>query len=160
MEAAADELSNPGHLARGIAGIAGEDVCRDQRVAVHERPVYVRELVLKQHEGSGSPEDELGHLRTRAEAERDERRADAGRDVQRRAGVTVDPPILRRERMREQESPSRVGQDDLAGVQVAGEDEVVGAGLERASHARKMAEQDPQVGGGVDMALRVAIPSE
>ena len=159
MEAATDELPDPGHLARGVAGIAGEDVGRDQRVAVHERPVYVREASSRpSRTRSGSPEDELGHLRARAEAERDERRADAGRDVQRRGRITVDPPILRRERMREQESPSRVGQDDLARVQVAGEDEVVGAGLERPSHARKVAEQDPQVGGWVDMALRVSDP--
>ncbi len=60
--------------------------------------------------------------------------------------------------MREQESPSRVGQGDLAGVQMAGEDEVVRAGLERASHARKVAEQDPQIGGLVDMALRISDP--
>ena len=63
--------------------------------------------------------NELRDLRPREEAERHERRPEAGRDVQDRATVVVEPLDVARSEVREPELPAGVRDDDLARVEVA-----------------------------------------
>ena len=81
-------------------------------------------------------------LGPRGEAERDERRTEAGRDVHRRRGAPVDAPRVRRTRMRKQHLPSGVRQRDLPVVHVAREDEVEPARLEHVEDAWKVTEEE------------------
>ena len=75
------------------------------------------------HHGRSS-QNELGRLGPREEPERDEGRAETGRDVQRDVVFAVQALGQRRAEVREAELSARVGQHDLAGVHVAGEHEL------------------------------------
>ena len=60
----------------------------------------------------------------------------------------------------EPQAPAGERDADLAGVQVSGEDEVERARPEPVDHARKMAEQDAQVGGRVGQLVWVREPRD
>src|SRR6187397_314432 len=94
----------------------------------------------------GGAQHELGRLRPREEAERDEGRAEARGDVGHRRGVAVDALTLAGARMREQQLPTRVRDADLPAVEMAGEDELVRARGQPAADPREVAEEDAQVG--------------
>src|SRR3954470_13274615 len=89
---------------------------------------------------------QLGGLGPGEEAERGEGRAEPGRDVQHRARTPVQAARVGEARVGEPDLPARIGDRDLSVVEMAGEDEVEDARLERVDDARVMAEEDPQVG--------------
>src|SRR5205823_2482777 len=91
----------------------------------------------------------------REEAERDEGGAETGRQVERRGGPAVEAAHVRPAEACQPQAAARPGDADLSRVQVAGADQVEGAGREAVDDVRVVAEQDPQVGLRVGYALQV-----
>src|SRR5207342_501840 len=110
--------------------------------------------------GEASPQpsarsyNELGHLRSGEEAKRDERGSEAGRDVEHRRVVAIDTLHISRREVREAEPPARIRNHDLPSVEVPREDEVKDT-RNPADDPGEVAEQDAQIGAGVDEVFRM-----
>src|SRR5262249_50007499 len=89
--------------------------------------------------------NELRHLRPGEQPERDEGRAETGRDVERCAADLVEPLDESRSKVGEPELAAGVGKDDLAGVEVSREHELEQLGRGTPDDAGEVAEEDVQV---------------
>ena len=89
------------------------------------------------------PNGQLGGFRPCEDAEGNECLPEAGRHVQRGRAVLVQTLDVSRTQVREAQLASRIRDDDLAGVQVAGEDEVEHTG-DALDDPGEVAEQDSE----------------
>src|SRR5215212_3067857 len=93
----------------------------------------------------GAPQHQLRHLGPSEEAEGDQGRAESRGDVQGHTTLAIEPFRQLRTWMSQAELSTRIRNDDLAAVHVAGQHELVS----RHEQPRIVAEEDPQAGGRV-----------
>src|SRR5439155_3003121 len=140
VQLARDEAAHAFDLASGVGGVARENLAGNAGLTLHSRRFY---------------EHELRCLRPRQEPERHEGGAEAGGNMERWAVPPVETVDVAPAWMRERDPADRKRQRDLAGMQMAGEDEIESTFRQPVDHVREVAEQDSQVRLRVGQARRL-----
>src|SRR5215216_6744027 len=121
--------------------------------------VRTRPRTAKRGRGSAlipgrAPQNEFVGGGSREEAKRDERRPQPRGEVQRSSRPLVQPLDVRPSDVGQAQLPAGIRQADLAGVEMAGEDEVEETRLQPVDHLWEVTEEDPQLGIRVGEPLR------